>query len=348
MEKTPLRIDWIDYSKGIGIILVVYGHVIVGVNAMGIEIPKDVYYYSYNIVYSFHMALFFFLSGFNTDASLADKGTFKFITNKVKIILYPYFIWSIITGGIQIILSNYVNSDISYLDLLKTIYSPLPNQHYWFLYVLFVMFLLYAISCEILKSYSSFLLIIFSAIPFFFQIHSPIRVVDKFYINFIFFMIGIVCKQHFSKLKFNRFISLYCIVFTCGVFIVLQFIYWGNYIQHNIIIDFLLSITGIVIVFSISRYHEIKNRFVLIKRIGFYSFPIYLAHGLFGSGIRIILYKLFKISDPCTHIITGVLFGLFCPILLYIVCKKIELPYMFEFKSYKKIDRAKSHIYYRP
>lgn len=50
MENTIVRENWVDIAKGIGIILVVMGH------ANCPEIP-------HGIIYSFHMPLFFFLSG---------------------------------------------------------------------------------------------------------------------------------------------------------------------------------------------------------------------------------------------------------------------------------------------
>ncbi|MBC1212116.1 acyltransferase family protein [Listeria booriae] len=57
------RITWIDYAKGIGIILVVYGHVLRGVFEAGLDIPIKLFTYEDSFIYSFHMPLFFFLSG---------------------------------------------------------------------------------------------------------------------------------------------------------------------------------------------------------------------------------------------------------------------------------------------
>ena len=45
------RINWIDQAKGIGILLVVIGHM---------NIPQDLS----KIIFSFHMPLFFFISGY--------------------------------------------------------------------------------------------------------------------------------------------------------------------------------------------------------------------------------------------------------------------------------------------
>ena len=57
------RSHWVDYAKAIGIVLVVYGHVLKGLHSAGIKMPEAFYELSYSIVYTFHMPLFFFLSG---------------------------------------------------------------------------------------------------------------------------------------------------------------------------------------------------------------------------------------------------------------------------------------------
>lgn len=69
------RINWVDHVKGFGIILVIYGH----------NLP-----YLEDYIYSFHMPLFFFISGFfhpnNFNVAVVKK--------RAKQILIPFFLWS--------------------------------------------------------------------------------------------------------------------------------------------------------------------------------------------------------------------------------------------------------------
>ena len=53
MQKSSLRIEWIDVCKGLGIFLVVIGHTSIA------QISQTVY----NWIYSFHMPMFYMLSG---------------------------------------------------------------------------------------------------------------------------------------------------------------------------------------------------------------------------------------------------------------------------------------------
>ena len=58
MEKC--RINWIDYAKGIGIILVVGIDMIRGLST---QISPSFFYISDTFVYGFHMPLFFLMAG---------------------------------------------------------------------------------------------------------------------------------------------------------------------------------------------------------------------------------------------------------------------------------------------
>lgn len=78
MDEVKERIKWIDVAKGIGIILVVIGH-----------ISRNEYLNYF--IYSFHMPLFFMLSGY------LYKEKEYFVERKVKSILIPYFIFSFLS-----------------------------------------------------------------------------------------------------------------------------------------------------------------------------------------------------------------------------------------------------------
>ena len=76
------RIQWIDICKGLGIILVVLGH----------TLRNNI---SYIYIYSFHMPLFFFLSGL-----VLDRGKYTlngFIASRFNTLVFPYVFFYLIT-----------------------------------------------------------------------------------------------------------------------------------------------------------------------------------------------------------------------------------------------------------
>ena len=70
------RIDYLDYSKGIAIILVVLGHIFNGGNIK-------------TYIYSFHIPLFFIISGYLFNYSNINSFN-EFISKKTKVYLIPY------------------------------------------------------------------------------------------------------------------------------------------------------------------------------------------------------------------------------------------------------------------
>ncbi|MEY8214537.1 MAG: acyltransferase family protein, partial [Colwellia sp.] len=67
------RFEWVDYAKAIGIFLVVYGHVSRGLVSAGLMADSTLYQYADSVIYSFHMPLFFFLSGLFLVSSFKSK-----------------------------------------------------------------------------------------------------------------------------------------------------------------------------------------------------------------------------------------------------------------------------------
>src|SRR4030095_194000 len=83
------RLQWIDYLRGIAIILIVYRHVLVGIERGNIEVPS-ILVNANMIFYSFRMPLFFILSGIFISSSLAKKSLNELIGIKFEKLFYPY------------------------------------------------------------------------------------------------------------------------------------------------------------------------------------------------------------------------------------------------------------------
>lgn len=85
-SKQPVRNNAIDVAKGLGIILVVFGHNWIVLHDKG-EL--------FRVIYSFHMPLFFFLSGIYIKES---ETLGSFLRSRADALLKPYFVVLIIVG----------------------------------------------------------------------------------------------------------------------------------------------------------------------------------------------------------------------------------------------------------
>ena len=128
MPDTKKRIEWIDIAKGIGIILVIMGHTIA-------------LRYS-QWLYTFHLPLFFLLSGLVYNTSKYPKYT-TLLRLKSKQILWPWLKFFLI-GLIVCLLIPDWRASLSLHQTLFELYTTntnnIQNSSIWYLICLFVTF----------------------------------------------------------------------------------------------------------------------------------------------------------------------------------------------------------------
>ena len=135
-KPSAQRMEWVDYARGLAIILVVYRHTMVGLKRAAIDVPAFLYNIQEFLV-NVRMPVFFVLSGIFLWRSLKKKPPNTLIKNKAFTLLYPYLLWTIIFITIQIFLSDYTNSKRSLADYSYIVLQPRELDHMWYLLALF-------------------------------------------------------------------------------------------------------------------------------------------------------------------------------------------------------------------
>lgn len=141
MEASKSRVAAFDIAKGIAIVLVVYGHCLRGLVAGGAIEPPMALLASDYAIYTFHMPLFFVISGYFLDRS--GKKDFRTVwRGRIRTVAYPYFLWSLVHGGLLYAVSGsgMANNDMPLSRLLQIGWNPISP--YWFLYALFFAYVL--------------------------------------------------------------------------------------------------------------------------------------------------------------------------------------------------------------
>ena len=127
------RSNWVDVARGLGIILVVYGHALRG--NFPFAVAESWQAIQDGLIYSFHMPLFFVLAGLFLWKSI-EKDRRGFLASRWEQIIYPYLLWSAITAAIELPLAHFVNSPLSWHEVWQIPFKPI--EQYWFLYALLV------------------------------------------------------------------------------------------------------------------------------------------------------------------------------------------------------------------
>jgi fucose 4-O-acetylase-like acetyltransferase len=319
-----LRRSWVDLAKAIGVILVVYGHSARGLYKAGLISNEPLYAIVDSVIYTFHMPLFFFLAGLFFLNSISSKGWQIFVFGKLDSIIYPYVLWTLIQGSVEVVLSKYTNGNRTWADVFSLAWHPIGQ--FWFLYVLFFCFIFsIAIYRRLAKKYYPVVVVVFGVLylvrGYIFQSAS---VPDLFFANMVFFVAGV----WFSGLKQGEGeAGSLGLVFWLVCFLLAQYFFHLSY-TFNVISLWTLILSfvsmGFIVYFSMWL-----SQFSLgwLQFIGVSSMTIYLMHILAASGARVALKK-FGVDSSAIHLVAGLLAGVALPLLAQFFIGKFNLTFL--------------------
>ena len=323
----PERSTWVDYAKAVGIVLVVYGHVARGLVNAGLPVDPLLRGLVDSIIYSFHMPLFFFLSALHFREALAKRGGVGLVLNKVDTIFYPYVLWSLLQGGIEVGLAPLTNSHVGWGEVLALLWAP--RAQFWFLHSLFAVFVAGALLYSLCGFRHVWLLWLALAayycgkgMPWIEPMTGAVSVL------IVHFALGIA----FATVR-SRFEQAggWLAVALLGLAVI------GQYTFHvTFALDYTAGGPAQLILATVSLLALVACCIALGRRnigwlrfVGVSSMSIYLMHILAGSGIRIVLQRLFGIHDVGVHLLVGTSLGILLPLLAQTLIRRAGMGFLF-------------------
>lgn len=314
------RIKYLDIARAIGIIFVIIGHI--SQNEM-----------ITSIIYSFHMPLFFILSGY-----LYSKGNIK---SKVKRILIPYFVFSIISYLYWLCIErNFRGQDGNEITLFLNIFiaragseNYLFNAVMWFLPCLLVTQLIYSGVDKIIKNkyLKTVIIVLFSLVGY---VLSKIEIVrlpfalDVSFMALLFYFLGHCLKCVEDKYKLfkrinnslkNKIItSIFLVVlFICliGLVLINGPINMNEMKYNSYILSVLNACIGSTIILMISVLIN-SNKF--LEFVGKNTLTIMCIHEPIKRVLIYVLAKILKVNQVSLR--TNIFSILFISLTLLIIC----------------------------
>lgn len=256
------RILYLDYTRGFAILLVIIGHLIQFNYQSGINSRL------FDIIYSFHMPLFFFISGYarsiNVKKYSAISDLLKIIYHKFHTLIIPSVVWTIV---------------IPLFFSYKYDFNFTQFSCYWFLNVLFVIAVTWEIflylECKRLLGKLLYIIMIIGIIVLFIL---GIKRIPISY--FLMYIIG----YYFHK--YNCLIRLKPIVYSVLFLIFCLFSGFFDYGDttsgnaNRVWLQFPLSICASLSLLKFFSMYEGKKymMFTILGKIGKYTLGIYLCH----------------------------------------------------------------------
>lgn len=192
VSRQERHIEWVDTAKAIGVILVITGHLLY----------RTHYGLINQLIYSFHMPMFFVLSGYVFEIH-EEENMITFVRKKAKRLLLPAFIFIVITLPLYFWINrNKMTSFMSFCKLLFFVTGRIPyNDPCWFFVVLFEIYIIayFLYSRFISIRYKVILcLLSFSIIAFMYCLNISKYLLfglDKAVLGYGFFVLGSVFRE---------------------------------------------------------------------------------------------------------------------------------------------------------
>lgn len=271
--ETGKREESLDYIKGVLIFFVVYGHCLYWM-ADGIQKP---YTFMAKYVYSFHMPLFIFLSGY----FFSSKKRGNIIANTIgrfKRLIVPHFFFNLIMI-IPIFcfweqFGHFITRETEGTITIKSIY--LYMTMFWYLWCVFLSSFLCNIIYTTCRKYQEGICILLSIVFFCLSESLPIRfffVHQRMGDMFFYFVLGVIIYDYkfFLKSKIIAFLSF--VIYICYLFLLYHF----NDI-HPIIVE-VGQLGGVIAMYNVFRgLYKIKFANILFVYFSKWTLGIYIYH----------------------------------------------------------------------
>jgi fucose 4-O-acetylase-like acetyltransferase len=326
----PFRCVWVDTAKGYGIILVVLAHAIRGLISSGVMTWTPFTRFIDAWIYAFHMPLFFFLSGLFLSRS-TEKPWGAFVSDKLRTIAYPYFIWSVITVVIKAPLGQIANRPYDFSDLPLILYAPIGQ--YWFLYVLFI--LLMVIAALLKLGMTPW--IIFALAILFYPGLLPISmywwVLAVAREMAIYTTLGVVVGRDRDLRTISGFHVGWLALAVAAGLTVASFA-GSSELPYRAAFQPVFGMSGTAAVVALAVLTNKAKLDAAIQFLGRYSLEIYVVHTIASSSARVLLLKFAHVSAPAPHLVLGTLAGLYVPIGMVLLFDRVGFRYAFTLPKY--------------
>lgn len=280
------RNELLDLLKGFAILLVVLGH------AVQYNLPKTYDSHPiFRVIYSFHMPLFMFISGYVS--SFSFKGSMGTILSRLRTLMLPFWSWFFFSYFFYWAihynqLHQLPDFNYKFFALLRN-----PTRGLWFLWVLFFNYLILYLSLKITRKHAVIVLfVVYVFINIINVYFKPVGGMESIGWYLLFFLSGYALKQYnvvdtnfFRRLCYLSLLAFPVLVYfwsrSCTVQLSVLF-------KHNVnlqnaasyIYGLLVPFSGIFMSFAIMGFALklpafIKNMFLFTGKI---SLEIYSTH----------------------------------------------------------------------
>lgn len=342
------RFIWLDYDKGISIILVAYGHSYFTLTDHGVNTAAfPLINYIGTFLWGFRMPLFFIVSGTLLSNSLRKRGLGAYLINRSNNILYPLLIWGTVGIALSFVKSRDVHEAVQ--TFVKLFISPRELGPLWYLNALFFIGAIYSL-LKAKAKINSYLQLAIGAVFFIIAGYITVNNINMGMLTdvleyYFFFALGDNISKLFFDPEYVKRLTSWKIFFPLfAVFLLVQYLCCQynlnggddgiNFVQHKMPWLYMIeSLIGCAVSISFSFLLQKYRWFKFLRIVGYHSLFIYVMQIITMNAVRAILVNALHITYVPALFMAVWFLGVFIPILVYNICLKINAWWLFTFKK---------------
>jgi uncharacterized membrane protein YcfT len=322
MPAGKQRIDWVDYAKGLCIVMVVAMHSTFGVEAAA-GATSWMHAFS-DFTRPFRMPDFFLISGLFL-ARVIDRDWPGYLDRRVLHFVYFYVLWLTIQIGFKTpgLLPDVGPSGVIGLYLYSFID---PFGTLWFIYLLPVFFLV----TKLVRRVPPLLVLLVGAALETARIHTGNTLIDEFAARFVYFYAGYWLGSHMFVLARHVQARPRAALMALALWAPFNgFMVWSGY-AFMPGISLVMGSLGAIAVIAIAALLARLRWLDLVRLAGEQSLAIYLAFFLPMAAARVALLKSGAIPDVGTVALIVTLMAIAVPLLMQALVRNTPLAFLFE------------------
>ncbi|MBO5567410.1 MAG: acyltransferase [Clostridia bacterium] len=284
--ETKKRWQEIDALYAIGIILVLIGH---SHSSDWAKFDHTVLKSAIYFIYTFHMALFFFISGFlfqNSD-SIERLGFGRWIGDKALRLLTPYLVLSYLALFPKYWVEHHGFTGLTLRTVLDTVFVPRLGVwgHFWFLPVLFLSYVLFGMWRTLCRKENKRWMIVLavtaSLLFYFLPIRTEVFGLADLRSMLVFFAVGIAVNEALMERKYDGLrgrVFLICLALALVITIVSLLL--TDLARKDSLVGLLVALG---MIFACWCYASVLPKGKPVKWLSNHNFTIYIFSWLFQS-----------------------------------------------------------------
>lgn len=329
------RLQWVDYARGMAILLVVYRHAVVGLTRSGLEVPSLMYNLQ-EVVFNFRMPVFFVLSGIFLTASLRKHKAMTVVKDKASTLLYPYLLWATITILLQVFFSGYSNEKHGFSDVTLVFLQPRAVAQLWYLLALFNTSMLFLLLRGRLKN--DWLHLALALVLHFLStltVLKPYSIITDLFYFYVFLFVGTRVSKYLLSSEYNKkYLNPKNLIWLLPVFIAGQYFWFTHRDMENTYLFLFLAIifVGVYFFYILSGIVSRSPGIGWLAYLGKNSLYIYILHIYLISFSRSVVLHFMPSLNIWLILMVSWTCGVIIPVLMYNFFKQIGFRKLFSLK----------------